>query len=346
MATIESDVNLEEEEDMEDVMDQNGQSGGSEDIRDILIKWRLETIKDDIDDPAQTIRVTRNKESLFKHALHCFQRGSFDIKKVLKVEFRNESGQDEGGLRREFFEILLKQIISSSLFEETDQGFDVTKNMVALIENKYCTVGKMIASMLIQGGAVQPIFSHTLIQYGRYGAASISKDTLREDKKDIIEKVEKDSLSTLMVNDDVLACLEEAGITSAMTEASRQPIIKALTAFYSQQYQRQTMYDQFWEGAEMLGLRTLLKGHGDQIEKILCKKCGRMPHLTADGLISIIVFDKHGEEGSNDRRLSEEIQQNFESFIFDCEDKKCGDLKVGDILKFMTGMLHPSTRRT
>lgn len=34
-----------------------------------------------------------------------------------QVEFRNECGEDEGGLRREFFEILLRQMFISPYFE-------------------------------------------------------------------------------------------------------------------------------------------------------------------------------------------------------------------------------------
>ena len=36
---------------------------------------------------------------------------------MYQVEFKNESGQDEGGLRREFFDIALRQMIASPLME-------------------------------------------------------------------------------------------------------------------------------------------------------------------------------------------------------------------------------------
>ena len=54
------------------------------DIRDVLLQWKLSTLKIDLDE-AQKINITRRPESLWQHALRCYSRGSFDLKKVLRV---------------------------------------------------------------------------------------------------------------------------------------------------------------------------------------------------------------------------------------------------------------------
>ena len=59
----------------------------------------------------------------------------------------------------------------------------------------------------------------------------------------------------------------------------------------------------------------------DLIEPLLCGRCGEMPKITADGLVSLLEVDCHGEANSNSRRMSEDVSQNFESFIYDCEGK-------------------------
>ena len=58
-----------------------------------------------------------------------------------------------------------------------------------------------------------------------------------------------------------------------------------------------------------------------EVEPVLCKKCGKEADVTADDLTSLLQIDSPGEPGSNERMLSEDLAQNFESFIYDCEGK-------------------------
>ena len=54
------------------------------DIMDILLQWKLSTLKIDIDE-AQKINIIRRPESLWQHALRCYSGGSFYLMKVLIV---------------------------------------------------------------------------------------------------------------------------------------------------------------------------------------------------------------------------------------------------------------------
>lgn len=58
------------------------------------------------------------------------------------------------------------------------------------------------------------------------------------------------------------------------------------------------------------------------MEKILCFKCGTKPHTTAEEFMAMITVETYGETGSNKRHASEDVAQNFENFVFDCEGKQ------------------------
>ncbi|CAG2227582.1 G2H3 [Mytilus edulis] len=233
-----------------------------------------------------------------------------------QVEFRNECGEDEGGLRREYLEILLRQMIKSSYFEEIgSNGQELTFNMLAFIEGTYKTIGKMLATIIIQGGAFSPILTHAMIQ--------------------------NEPVDQLNTDDEVLTAMEESGITSRLSPTSRLSIAKALIAHFSRITSKKGILDQCWEGAEELGLQSLLKSNPGTIRRILCKCCGKTQQLTADHLIDMIKIKSFGDRGSNNRQLSEDVAQQFESFVFDCQDGKCqyedGSVKTEDVLQFITG---------
>lgn len=60
----------------------------------------------------QHIHIRRNR--LFADSLRAFSRPTFNVSKMLKVTFIGESAVDDGGPRREFFQLLLQEAFSSS----------------------------------------------------------------------------------------------------------------------------------------------------------------------------------------------------------------------------------------
>lgn len=60
------------------------------------------------DDDVQRIHIRRS--SLFTDALRQFSRANFDVSKMLQVRFVGEEAVDEGGPRREFFHLLMKEM--------------------------------------------------------------------------------------------------------------------------------------------------------------------------------------------------------------------------------------------
>ena len=90
---------------------------------------------------------------LFEDALWAFSRPTFNVSKVLKVTFIGEEAVDDGGPRREFFSLLVKDTFhSSGLFTGWPSNVVPEHSVEAVATNKFYVVGKMMATCLVQGG--------------------------------------------------------------------------------------------------------------------------------------------------------------------------------------------------
>ncbi|CAC5384762.1 unnamed protein product [Mytilus coruscus] len=121
------------------------ENGTCENLRDLLLSWRLRII--DLDN-CQDIKVSRRPEALWKHSI-----------------------SDNGN------------------------GYEVSYNFGALSDDSlnFELLGKMLATVLIQGGPVLPTFSHTMVAYGIQGMQCAKIDTVKDIKtKIIIENVRID----------------------------------------------------------------------------------------------------------------------------------------------------------
>ncbi|VDI53238.1 Hypothetical predicted protein [Mytilus galloprovincialis] len=88
-------------------------------------------------------------------------------------------------------------------------------------------------------------------------------------------------------------------------------------------------------------LQSLIRCIESQLERILCHRCGKPPKISAEILVEWWMSAHLKKTGSNARHKSEDVAQNFESFVHDCEDGMCtydgGVVKVDDVLRFITG---------
>ncbi|XP_052081183.1 G2/M phase-specific E3 ubiquitin-protein ligase-like [Mytilus californianus] len=182
-----------------------------------------------------------------------------------------------------------------------------------------------------------------MIAYGIQGMQCATIETVKDTKtKTIIENlINSDDLTKLADDDAINNLMTEAGISLRLNENTKNGIIKGLIMHGSTVTKKQAMYEQLWKGAYHLSLRTLLIENQGQLEKILCHKCGSTETLRAEALMKLFDITKYGRRGSNNRNRSEEVAQNFESFVYDCEDGKCcytdGRVTIEDVLKFVTG---------
>ena len=85
-------------------------------------------------------------------------RESFSLQKVIQVRYRNESGVDEGGLKRDFFSILMAQLLASNLLTQyTDNvAYSSSANVLALQQGQYTTIG-ILNQCKRTGTATRPV---------------------------------------------------------------------------------------------------------------------------------------------------------------------------------------------
>ena len=101
-------------------------------------------------------------------AIRALKRCSFDAAKLLKVVFVGEPSIGEGGPRREFFQLVIKEVfMMSGLFHGWLQNVVLAHNVEELADNRYFLVGKLIAMRLVQGGPATCILQYSSSRLSR-----------------------------------------------------------------------------------------------------------------------------------------------------------------------------------
>ena len=142
-------------------------------------------------------------------------RESFSLQKVIQVRYRNESCVDVGGLKRDFFSILMAQLLDSNLLTQyTDNvGYSPSANVLALQQGQCTAIGRMVAAMLLQGAGMPPIFSHLFLQYGLYGCLLQQIPVASQDLQTMLDRVKNDDIHVVQFDDEVVTLMAAAGMT-------------------------------------------------------------------------------------------------------------------------------------
>ena len=109
-------------------------------------------------DELNTYRIRVRRRKLWEDGceeLSC----DFDVKKHLRVKFINEKGADGGGPRHEFFFRMIGEMAKQNiLFEGPDGCRTPTHNLLALRQNKFFLMGKIVALSILNGGPAPKFF--------------------------------------------------------------------------------------------------------------------------------------------------------------------------------------------
>ena len=115
-------------------------------------------------------RIHVRRSHLVVDTLKAFGKPTFDESKILKVVFVGEPSVDEGGPRREFFQLALKEIFAhSGLFSGWPFNVLPLHNVEAVASNRFYVIGKFIATCLVQGGQPPACFATPAAEYLTYG---------------------------------------------------------------------------------------------------------------------------------------------------------------------------------
>ena len=115
-------------------------------------------------------RIHVRRSHLVVDTMKAFSKATFDVSKILKVIFVGEPCVDEGGPRREFFQLALKEIFAhSGLFSGWPFNVLPLHNVEAVANNRFYVIGKLIATCLVQGGQPPACFAAAAAEYLTYG---------------------------------------------------------------------------------------------------------------------------------------------------------------------------------
>ena len=137
-------------------------------IKHVIQQHQVRGMKSEDDEDVQRINIRRSQ--VLSDSLRQFRKTSFNVEKLLKVCFIGEEAVDAGGPRREFFHLLVQEIFTKSgLFGGFPDHVVVFHDAVAIANNTYYIMGKMIATCVIQGGEAPACFANAVADYLVYG---------------------------------------------------------------------------------------------------------------------------------------------------------------------------------
>ena len=132
-------------------------------IKHIIMQHQARVIASNDDEDIQSVRVRRC--NILSDSLRQFSRKSFDVSRMIKVNFIGEEAVDLGGPRREFFHLLMREFFQSQYFAGYPDHVIPLHNVEAVVDNKFYTFGKMIATCIVQGGEVPVCFAKPVADY-------------------------------------------------------------------------------------------------------------------------------------------------------------------------------------
>jgi hypothetical protein len=148
--------------------------------------------------PGAPKRLTISRASVFEDSISSFKQRDFDFTVPMKITFEGEPAVDGGGPVREFFTILMRELLSPSLtvrlFEGNDSCFIPIHNTDALRSNLYKVAGKMVTASVCHGGPGLPVFPKAVYSYFKNpNSDDVIDEISKEDVVDmeVIEAVNK-----------------------------------------------------------------------------------------------------------------------------------------------------------
>ncbi|XP_052089323.1 uncharacterized protein LOC127726034 isoform X2 [Mytilus californianus] len=161
-------------------------------LKDVLKHYRKLTIKPISEEDALLMEVRRGNVLL--DAIAMIRISEDDLHNPLSIKFSDEEGEDCGGLRREFWSLLLYNITHSCYVTGKPGRQTFQKNFIERKKNTFLHLGQLIALSILQDGPGLPIFSDIVTDYIMTGKTSVLNiDDLPDGLKDTLEKIHIES---------------------------------------------------------------------------------------------------------------------------------------------------------
>ncbi|KAL3875461.1 hypothetical protein ACJMK2_033408 [Sinanodonta woodiana] len=268
--------------------------------------------------PTRCITVKRG--DLWNSALEFFREPNFIRESgSLKVHFKTqhgiaEEGTDYGGPKREFFRLLIREICQKSgALVETPNGLIPRNNIHQLREGVLRHIGRMISTMVIQGGEPPSIFSPIITECVLKDPMSTKPNVddipdliIRESLKLVQQALDNDSLQKALNSCEWRFDID--GLPLFITMENKEEFLQA-SAMYFAVLTRQMGIQQLLQGLEYYDLLGLMRRKPFLCSILEYKK----EDVLAKDLISMIEPEY---SWSDDRREKEEkLFSNLKEFL-------------------------------
>ncbi|XP_028405741.1 uncharacterized protein LOC114528309 [Dendronephthya gigantea] len=301
-----------------------------------------------------TRSIVVSRLSIWETANPYFIRKSF-LKRsgMLQVTFATFEGQedavDHGGPRREFSHLLLGAMSkeSGTLFN-TSEGHVIRPSFKALQSDAFSVVGRMLATMIVQGGELPRIFSPSLCQYiqGGFDNASPNIDEVPDATVQKSLKQLQEAKTQLDVNNCWNACewkLDIDGLPLNVNLNEIPTLVNEITKYFVI-IRCKSMLDQFIQGLSYYGVLDFVRNHKGMAHHLF--SCMKHGNVNVQQVIKTLkpAFSPQG----NQRRIKEEIvMTKFIAFLKSIEDgtlQECledSDIKLTEQEKSFIPLLTP-----
>eukprot|EP00794_Sanderia_malayensis_P006413 gene6413-7144_t len=290
-------------------------------------------LKFEDDEDKQHIIISR--KFIHNSTIRAISRENFTFFKPLAVTFSGGGAVDTGGPKREYLRLLMSGIGKSSVFD----GVWLSHNLELLHTKQYEIAGKLIAWSILQGGpgprCIKPEIFNLLVGNKVNNVTLVDSCTdkkLQSILRQMIYCNKEEFDNVTAEHQETIANYGYAKIYRSKFQ-DKEEIIGVLLKFhflYSVHAEMQQMKD----GLNAIGgFGDIVFGCAEIFNNVLGNEVKTLTYVSFKKEYCIML----SEAGSNRRAMEEMTIYSFEVFLQDLEEKQVGDLRLEDLLIFITG---------
>ncbi|XP_022110717.1 uncharacterized protein LOC110990165 [Acanthaster planci] len=258
----------------------------------------------------------------------------FSFWKTPFVTFAGEEAEDNGGPRREFFKLLMGEVLAGGVFQGVQSGMTFTYNLQLLKEQAYKTAGQFLTWSFVNGGPGLAALSPSLF------AAMTGKHVNPSDIEHIADPESRGNLIKLQ------NCKDQQEYEKTVLDISDWLIQEGVGKVFGLQLKQRDelvndllMHEVYYRVQP--AVNQCIEGLGPLWPEILKNPTATAPlFVTQNNELTLRDMKKlyrinYSPDGSNRHLSEEDTVYSFEIFLQRCAEKSA-DVSLGQLLEFWT----------
>ena len=279
--------------------------------------------------------ITISRKAIFATARKAIDRRRFSFLKPVFVTFAGEEAVDEGGPKREFFRLLMREICDSSIFH----GSWFSHDLGLLADNRYELAGKLVAWSILHGGSGPRCLSVTGFDFRtsvevnhKVAIESVADHEMKEILGKAVECSTEETFSALVTKyGDKIAQYGYPKVYICKLSDKDEMVESLLKQYFV--YGVHAEISQFFQGLNSIGnLGDMITGN----KMLFCLILGNQHQRLTKALFMSLYELHRSEVGSNKREREDSTIYCFEVFLQDLEEGEVAGLTLEDLLVFIT----------